>query len=544
MQRTISKSALLFTSVSAILGSGWLFAAYYTSILSGPSALIAWLLGGTAMIIVAFVFAEISSMIPVMGSSTRIPQFTHGTLVSFAFSWLIWLSYASLVPAEVQAIIQYLNFYFPSLVYSGGALTSHGYMLATGLMLSISAINIFSLRWLIRCNNVFTLLKIIIPTVISLIILFYFFSPHQVLHPGGTAFMPYGFHGILAAITSGGIVFAFNGFKQACEMAGEAKNPNCTVPFAIIGSIALCLGIYLLLQLAFLSSLNPQNLIHGFAHIQLGNSESPFAAIIHQDHMPHLLSIIYIGAIVGPLAAALMYASSAGRSLYGKSKNGYLPSFFQKLSAQGNPLYAIIANFFIGMCLFAPLPGWNNMIAFLTSLMGITYAIAPICLLSLRQQVPNQRRPFKLPYPKIWATASFYICTLLIYWSGWNIVSKLGIAMLAGACVLLVYRFSSKRGRALDLNWKASIWMWPYFVGISLISFLGNFGHGLGVIPFGWDFAVIALFSIAITYLAVKFKLPAEVTQKYIQEIKLEREEQATTPTKKQPKPKLATSTS
>ena len=76
--------------------------------------------------------------------------------------------------------------------------------------------------------------------------------------------------------------------------------------------------------------------------------------------------------------------------------------------------------------------------------MAITYAIAPICLLALRDQAPNQLRPFKLPFVKLWSWTAFYICTLLMYWSGWNIISKLGISLIIGLIILFGYHFGTK----------------------------------------------------------------------------------------------------
>lgn len=182
MKRSIPSYALLLTSVSSMLGSGWLFASYYTAKLAGPAAVLAWLIGGMAMIVVAFVFAEVCALLPITGSSTRIPQYTHGTVVSFVFSWLIWLSSAAFVPAEVQAVLQYLSYFFPHLTHANGALTSSGYYTATVLMLVVSAINIFSLRWLLRCNNVLTLMKIIIPVFISIVIITYCFFTASFFH--------------------------------------------------------------------------------------------------------------------------------------------------------------------------------------------------------------------------------------------------------------------------------------------------------------------------------------------------------------------------
>lgn len=521
-KRSISSFSLLFTSISAILGSGWLFTNYYTAELAGPAAIISWVLGGAAIIFVAFVFAELCAMLPVTGSSTRIPQYTHGTLVNFLFAWIIWLSYASLAPAEVQAVIQYLNYFYPNLLNTNNSLTANGYEVAVILMIALSAINIFSLRWLLRCNNFLTIMKIAIPFILGFFILWHFFSFKQMIHPANSEFSPYGWHGIFAAIVTGGIVFSFNGFKQACEMAGEAKKPHRSLPIAIIGSILVCLAIYTVLQLAFYSSITPENLKFNWHHLFLPAQSSPLAGLLTQDRLNFLLPILYFGAIAGPLAAGLVYVGGSSRLLYGMSKHNHIPEIFKRVTTHGNPIYAIILNFIFGMLIFFPLPGWDKMVTFLTSLMALTYAIGPVCLLALRQQIPNQHRPLRLPWATLWATAAFYICTLLIYWSGWNTISKLSIALVIGLVVLFAHRACIKDKSDLPLNIRASIWIWPYFIGISFISYLGNFGGGHEIIPFGWDFAIIAIFCILIMGLAMRFKLSAHETKSYIQRLDIQ----------------------
>lgn len=528
MRRSISSVALLFASVSAVLGSGWLFASFYTAKIAGPAAFFSWIIGGALIAIVAFTFAELSAMIPIMGSSTRIPHYTHGTVVSFLFAWIIWLSYAVLAATEVQAVLQYLSYFFPDLTNPMTAgLTGIGYIAAALLMLLICAINAFSLRWLLRFNNILTSFKLLIPLLISIVLLIIYL--HGTYHIAFThkELFPTGFHGVFAAIASGGIVFAFNGFKQACEMAGEAKKPKRSLPIAIIGSVTVCLLIYLVLQIAFIVSIHTPNSsdpssIHAWADLHLIGGNSPFASILASKRLPVLLTLLYVGAIIGPLAAGLMYISSASRSLYGMSKNDYIPVIFQKLSPQGNPVTAIVANFVLGMLMFLPLPGWNKMVTFLTSLMAITYAIAPICLLSLRHQAPDQHRPFKLPCIRIWSWTAFYICTLLIYWSGWTVTSKLGISLILGLLIMLGYHFGSKHGREVRFDWRESIWIWPYFIGITIISYYGNFGGGQGLIPFGWDFIIIALFCVFTLWLSQKYKLPASQTQAFLKKLNLE----------------------
>ncbi|OGT09619.1 MAG: amino acid permease [Gammaproteobacteria bacterium GWE2_42_36] len=520
-KRSISLLATLFTSISAIIGSGWLFSAFYTAEYAGPASLLSWVIGGIAIIIVAFIFAELCSMIPVSGSSVRIPQFTHGNVVSFLFAWMIWLSYLALMAIEVQATVQYANYYFPVLIVGdAGHLSSIGYVVATSLMLLVTIINVYSLRWLIRCNSFLTILKLLIPVIIAGVILAKFFRPEDVLHPAHSRFFSLGFHGVLGAISTGGILFAFNGFKQAAEMAGEVERPAITIPIALVGSIIFCLLIYLLLQLAFNASIQLINIPHGWANLTLQNNNSPFAAILAQDELSFLLPLVYIGAIIAPFAASLMYASSAGRSLSAMSENGYMPTFLRHLSAQGNPLYAIIINFFFAICLFAPLPGWDSMMSFLTSLLAVTYGIGPVCLLALRYQLPNQPRPLKLPFGSLWATVAFYICTLLIYFSGWHIVSKMGIAIGIGLLLLLVQHAFSRNPKKSALRWRESIWIWPYFIGLSIFSYLGDYGGGIQMIDVETILWMLAIFCILIMVLAVIFRLPSHEVKEALAQIK------------------------
>lgn len=521
MKRSISATALLLTSISAIIGSGWLFSSYYAATLAGPAAILSWVICGIGIIIVAFVFSEVCTLLPITGSTVRIPLFTHGTVVSFIFSWIVWVSYVSSAPIETQAVVQYLNFYFPSLNSTNGGLTINGYIVASVLMVIISTINIYSLRWLIRFNSFLTVVKIAIPLIIAAVIMYVTFSVQNMVHPANSQFMPLGIKGVFAAIVSGGIMFAFNGFKQAAELAGEAKNPKFAIPFAIIGSVVICLLIFLILQVAFLGSLRPQNLISGWQKLSLSGNNSPLASMIYQNNLKDLSPLLYICAIIAPFAAALMYCSIAGRALYGMSKNNSIPAIFSRLSTQGNPIYAIALNFVVGMFLFAPLPGWKNMVEFLSTLIAVTYSMGPISLVALRHQLHDHKRVFKLPFGMLWATIAFYICTLLIFWCGWDIISKLDLVLVLGLFVLVTQQKKSK-GKHKKVDWHSSIWLWSYFAGLSLISYFSEFGGGKGRIAFGWDFLLLAIFSGLIVWLSLWRKLPTEETKKHIAELQLE----------------------
>jgi amino acid transporter len=187
------------------------------------------------------------------------------------------------------------------------------------------------------------------------------------------------------------------------------------------------------------------------------------------------------------------------------SRIGYVPKFLSKLNHQRFPVWAIFFNFLIGMLAFLPLPGWQAMVNFLVSAMVITYAMGPIALMSLRLSLPDKERPFRLKAANIICLFAFYLCNLFSYWTGWEIISKLGLVLFAG---LILFAISYIRG-SVDIktsDFRSAFWLMPYLLGIVLISYLGAYG-GKNLIPFGWDFFIIAIFSFSIYHLAIKGRL-------------------------------------
>jgi len=228
----------------------------------------------------------------------------------------------------------------------------------------------------------------------------------------------------------------------------------------------------------------------------------PFAGLAAGLGLIWLLKLLYIDSTVSPSGAGLIYVTSTARILYAMSQIGYLPKFLTLLNKQDFPVAAIAVNFVIGMFLFLPLPGWQAMVSFLVSGMVLSYAMGPIALLCLRIELPNEKRYFRLPAAKGLCLLAFYFCNLMSYWTGWATISKLAIAILIGLVVFIITCINNKKSLT-ELGLKSGLWMIPYLGGLVLISYLGAFG-GKNVIPFGWDFLVIATFSVIFLYVAVR----------------------------------------
>src|SRR5215207_5455566 len=123
LHREVSSVGLLFVSLGTIIGSGWLFGALTSAQIAGPAAIISWVLGAIVMLVLALVHAELGSMYPVAGGSTRYPHFSFGSVAGFVIGWAVWLGAVTVAPIEVLAALQYLTHYFTFLTNTTGGVT-------------------------------------------------------------------------------------------------------------------------------------------------------------------------------------------------------------------------------------------------------------------------------------------------------------------------------------------------------------------------------------------------------------------------------------
>lgn len=521
----LSVGSLIAVGIGTIMGSGWMFSAQYTSEYAGPASILSWIIGAILMVFIALTFAESCTIVPVQGSSSRIPHITHGTLLSYIFAWITWISYLVLAPIEVQAVIQYLAVFYPDLInVKTGALSVYGIPLAVVMLLVFSVFNFYSLRWLVKANNVITLFKVIVPIIVgaSLLALCYTLpqlSTKTVEH--GFKFMPYGINGVFSAISLGGIGYAFVGFKTIVEMAGNTKNPSKAIPIATIGTILVCLFIFLFLQIAYvmIASKYVHNNQWGMQDIfSNGNSSfGAFALIAQNLGQTWIMYFLYFGAILFPLVAGLLYFCVALNSLSAMVSNGYMPKILNKLNpVTSKPLYAITLNFLIAMIMFAPFPGWKTMTTFLTSLISLTYLTGATSTLAMRHRLPNIDRPFKLKGVFLISLLGVFSSTLVFLWSGWDIVSKSGIAICIAIFMLGTYRsLGADKSEKISWHFKQSIWFWFYIVAVSIVSYLSDF-NGIGFLDFYSAAAILLIISFITCIIAKHYCLTSREIQQGI----------------------------
>jgi amino acid transporter len=512
LQRQIGPVALLFTGITGIIGSGWLFASLYAAQIAGPAAIVSWMIGGGVALLLALVYAELGGMLPLAGAIARIPYFSHGAMSGFMAGWLCWIAYVATAPIEVTAVLQYASNYLPWLTTTVGGnrvLTGSGLAVATALLLGFVVVNLAGVRWLARANLAVTSWKLAVPLLAVAGLLVFGFEKSNFTDHGG--FMPTGVDGIFAAVAGGGVVFSLFGFRTVIDMAGEAANPQRNVPLAMVGAVVISLVIYVLLQIAFIGAVPAAHLAGGWTKLAENVADGPFAAFATILGLQGLASLLYVDAIVSPTGTGVAYTGATARINYALAENGQLPELFMRLNTAQVPVWSIVINFLFGLLLLLPLPGWSQLIGFISSAAILSLAFGPVSLVALRHQLPDQGRPFRLKAGVAVSAIAFMLVGCIVYWAGWQTNWKVFALALAGGALLIGVNYWSGEKDKLDL--KQSLWFWLFINGLGVLSLIGNFGGGLGLIPKYVDLVVVSSFSLLTFWIAMRDRLPAAQTK-------------------------------
>jgi len=462
-------------------------------------------------------------------------------MIGFAAGWFAFLGAVTTAPIEVEAALQYASNYIGGLTtISGGlpVLTVAGYGVAAVLMLLFSAINIMGVKWLSETNKAAVWWKIAIPFLAVVVLLITSF--HLSNFTAGGGFMPFGWKGVFSAIATGGVIFAYLGFEQAIQLGAESQNPRRNIPLAVIGSMILGVILYIALQVAFTAALDPASLSKGWSAVAFkgkGEIFGPFAGLAVALGLGWLAFLLYTDAIISPGGTGLLYVGTSSRLTFALSRNRYIPGLFAGLSTRSVPVYAIAFSFLCGMLIFLPFPGWQQLVGFISSATVIAYAMAPLAMGALRLQDPTRERPFRLPGGTILAPLGFIVANEIILFSGWAVVWKLIVAILIGFILLGLSFATSAPERRPSLDWSSAIWLWPYLIGLVVISYLGSFDFKktnsvplIGLtgprndLTFGWDMLVMAVFSVAIYVLAIRLRLADDCVKEYVGDLTAEAE--------------------
>jgi len=503
LNRQLGLWSMTLAVVTGTIGSGWLFAPYLCAKEAGPFSMLAWLFGGLMSFVIAIVFAELGSVITSSGALAAIPLLTHGRTSGFIGGWSVWIAYVSIPTIEVLAMVEYLSSKFPWLTVNeerGQILSPAGIACASLMLLVFAWINLSGVGMLAKWIDGLTFWKLTIPLVVSVTLMM------KQSHWGNIAGeLPWDGSvrdEVLTAVSTGGVLFSLFGFRTSMDLAGESKRPQRDVPLSMGLGLAICLAIYMILQLAFLVSVDPGQVSLGWEHLVLTAHGGPLVAIAISAGLFWVANLLLFDAVLSPGATAMAYMGVSARVSWMMGKCGLLPKPFQHLNDQSVPWVALVSSLVIGIAMIFSGPSWQKIVGFLTATMVIALAVGPVSLMALRKQLPEVGRPFRLKGAGIWCRAAFVLATWSIFWSGkTSVLWAVGSIAVPTVLFLIPQWF---RGDPLEL--RNGLWWIIYLGGLcAILCVTDKTGwYPLSVRP---QMIISAIFALAIFPIAVACRL-------------------------------------
>ena len=503
IHRNVGAFDLMLTGLGSIIGSGWLFGAWRAAQIAGPGAIWAWIIGAAIIMAIALTYAELGAMFPESGGMVRYGHYSHGSLVGFIAAWANWIAIVSVISVEAEASAQYMSSWkwdwakdlYHQVPGAPGELSPLGLTIAGALVIVYFLFNFWSVKLFAKSNAVITLFKLVIPALTGILLIASGFHPenfavgiHGELHETN-------FPAILTAVAIAGIVFSFNGFQSPVNLAGEARNPGRSIPFAIVVSIALATAIYVLLQVAFIGTVPREMLANvGWHGIDFS---SPFADLAIILGLQWLATLLFIDAVVSPSGTGMTYTATTARMLYGMERNGTLPKILGRVHPKwGVPRPAMWVNLVVSFLFLFFFRGWGALAAVISVATIISYLTGPVSVMTLRRTTPELNRPFRLMALPILAGIAFIMSTELLYWARWPLTGQIILLMVVALPIYFYYQ--AKAGwHDFGRQMKGAWWLVCYLPVMAIVSWLGSttFG-GKGYLSYGWDLTVVAVIGL------------------------------------------------
>lgn len=514
MKKPLNLLQLTFASTSAIIGSGWLLGVYVSAKYAGPASIFSWFISGLAIMLIALVYSELGSMLPAAGGLARYPKYTHGALLGFITSWILVIAGAAVSTIETEATVQYLNFYMHNL-FINQTLTHLGLIFAFFILVFFFLLNLLGAKIFAKTNTFLTYFKISILIITATALIYVSVKSGNIKNLASYNLMPYGYDGIMKSISLGGVIFSYLGFRQAIDLSGEAKRPGRDVPIATILSVIIGIVAYTLLAFSFIISV-PFVKNNGWDML---NYSSPFVDLLNLYGLPAFALIVVFGAIISPFATGLVYMGTTSRVTFAMSKMKFLPkSFHLNFNRYGTAYISLIFTFFLSALYLLPFPSWQSLVGIITSGMVFTYILGPIGLITFRKLDPDRKRPFRLPFANAISLLAFTVGTLIIYWSGFDVLWRLAIGISAGVILFLFTNFNKIRNK-FKQTIIPGLWFLFYVTAILTASFFGSksFG-GDNTLKSPYDLIAVILIAVMFYFIAINTSIKKEEMKMIIEE--------------------------
>jgi APA family basic amino acid/polyamine antiporter len=430
---------LILMGIGAIVGTGIFVLTGTGAVTAGPALTLSFIVAAIACGFAALCYAEFASTVPVAGSIYTYSYATLGELAAWMIGWDLLLEYGLATSAVsvgwsgyFQSLLSGFDIHLPvALSAAPGALPGVHTLInlpALCIMLVLTAMLSIGVRESARVNNVMVVIKI------TVVLLFIVVGARHVTPANWHPFMPHGVNGMLSA--SALVFFAFIGFDAVTSAAEEVKRPERDLPIGIIGSLAGCTVLYVIVS-AIMTGIVPYKEFLGIDH--------PVTLALQRAGENWFAGFVDLGAILGMTTVILVMAYGQTRIIFAMSRDGLLPKRLSNVHPRFQTPF--LATWIVGIVfglLAAVVP--LNVLSELVNIGTLAaFSLVSIAIIILRKTRPDLKRAFRCPgVPVVPGLAVIFCVTLMCYLS-WITWVAFGIWLVIG----LVIYFGYARKRSL-----------------------------------------------------------------------------------------------
>jgi basic amino acid/polyamine antiporter, APA family len=455
LKRSLTATQLIMLGIGAVIGAGiFVLSGHAAAEHAGPAIVLSFIVAGVACAFAGLCYAEFAAMLPVSGSAYSYSYATLGELVAWFIGWNLVLEYMFAASTVAVGWSGYLNGFLghfgaaiPDALASAPYDVKEGQLIATGSIVNLPAVAIIAavsgLCYVGITQSAFVN-SIIVAIKVTVIVLFVAFAASYVNPDNWHPFIPdnegpgrYGFDGIIRGASV--VFFAYIGFDAVSTAAGEAKNPQRDMPIGILGSLAICTVIYIIVSLV-LTGLLPYHML---------STPKPVATALEAyPALGWLKLLIELGAIAGLSSVILVMLMGQPRIFLSMSQDGLLPQFFAKVHPTFKTPYlgTILVGIFAAMLAgFLPIGLLGELVSMGTLL---AFATVSIGVLVLRKTRPDLPRPFRVPAASLVCVLGAAAC-LYLFWKPFTEHWRLMTGWTAlGMAIYFLYGYRHSKVRA------------------------------------------------------------------------------------------------
>ena len=405
MKRGLKSRHMQMIALGASVGTGLFYGSAPTIKLVGPGIILSYLLAGIFIFFVMRMLGEMSVREPVSGSFSYFADKYWNNFMGYLAGWNYWFLYMIAGMAELSATATYINFWLPDFPQ---------WLTILICMLVIIIVNLINVGFYGESEYWASFIKI---TAICSMILFGMYLIFTTMGPFPQNFsnlwengglFPNGAWGFVASLAV--VMFSFGGVDLIGITAGEAENPEKTLPKAI-NQILIRILIFYIGTMVVLMSLSPWQ--------EVGLQGSPFVLIFSNMGIPAAANILNFVVLIAALSAynGILYGTS--RMLYGLAKEGNAPKIFASLSRNGIPMVGILVSAVIGLVLvvityYFPKTLFMYLLAIVVAGLIISWFIITITHMKFRRKFIRENRLDELKFKSLWYPYTNYFCIVFL----------------------------------------------------------------------------------------------------------------------------------